>query len=233
MAAATRASAVSAGAVAMREKARASAGQGQREQRGSAPVDADGRDLLAGHVGDGGAHGLLQGMVGLEVGRRAASRSPRRWPAWRHACPSSSSRPGWVDGRPGRRRASPGRRPDSRAVSAGPTRRGRRWRGCAVRHRCGTASPEWLAHASASSSPSRSSPARNMPTAWIGLFDERGKTGRSGSPSRQSSLPSAASATTEPRWQPSTKSLRTTSASTADCASDVCGTPRTLGPAVR
>ena len=39
-------------------------------------------------------------------------------------------------------------------------------------------SPEWDAHATASSSPSRSSPARSMPTAWSGLLHERGSTWR-------------------------------------------------------
>ena len=43
-------------------------------------------------------------------------------------------------------------------------------------------SPEWLAAASASRSPERSSPARSTAAACIGLLEERGKTGASGSP---------------------------------------------------
>ena len=59
-------------------------------------------------------------------------------------------------------------------------------------------SPEWDAHATASSSPSRSSPARSMPTAWSGLLQERGSTWVATSPAAYAVLPSAASATTDP-----------------------------------
>ena len=59
-------------------------------------------------------------------------------------------------------------------------------------------SPEWLAAASASSSPSRPSPARTMPAACIGLLDERGKITASGSPTAKATSPLASSATTVP-----------------------------------
>ena len=52
-------------------------------------------------------------------------------------------------------------------------------------------SPECEAQASASSSGGRSSPARTMPSAWIGLLQERGSTGASTSPTDQATLPSA------------------------------------------
>ena len=61
MAAATRASAVPARRRRDAGEGAGQAGQGQREQRGPAPVDADGRDLLAGQVGDGVAQRLAAG----------------------------------------------------------------------------------------------------------------------------------------------------------------------------
>src|SRR5215831_18686127 len=73
-------------------------------------------------------------------------------------------------------------------------------------------SPEWLAAASASSLPSRSSPARTMPTACIGLFAERGNAAAAVSPARSTAWPSGPSTTTEPRWRDSAKPDRTTSA---------------------
>lgn len=77
-------------------------------------------------------------------------------------------------------------------------------------------SPEWLAAANASRSPDSSTPARSTAAAWRGLLLERGKTGTSGSPSANSTLPSAASSTSEPRCLPSTKPDRTISARTGD-----------------
>ena len=83
----------------------------------------------------------------------------------------------------------------SRSVSASIWRTRSTWKG----------SPEWLAVASASRAPESSSPARSIAAACMGLLDERGKKGAAGSPRDFSTLPSAASTTSEPRWCPSTK----------------------------
>ncbi len=120
----------------------------------------------------------LQRVVGVAGRSRCPSRWRRRSRASRRACPSSSSRS--AAARPPARMyvlAGLRRRAGSPAASAAPTRPGpapariRRtpsmWNG----------SPEWDAQASASSSPSRSSPARSMPTACIGLLHERGRIG--------------------------------------------------------
>ena len=53
-----------------------------------------------------------------------------------------------------------------------------------------------------------------MPSAWSGLLHERGSTDAVTSPTDHAAVPSGASATTEPRWWPSTKPERTTSATT-------------------
>ncbi|GGU66773.1 hypothetical protein GCM10010211_34950 [Streptomyces albospinus] len=58
---------------------------------------------------------------------------------------------------------------------------------------------------------------------------ERGKTGAVTSPRAQSTLPSAASTTSEPRWRPSTKPERNTSARTGDDTGDTAGTDGTVG----
>ena len=47
-------------------------------------------------------------------------------------------------------------------------------------------SPEWDAQASASSSPSRDSPASSIPSAWTGLLHDRGSIGLSTSPAAAS-----------------------------------------------
>src|SRR2546429_6813074 len=52
-----------------------------------------------------------------------------------------------------------------------------------------------------------------MPTACSGLLDERGKTGAVTSPATATAPPAASRTITEPRWYPSTKPERTTSAS--------------------
>ena len=96
-------------------------------------------------------------------------------------------------------------------------------------------SPEWLAAASASSSPSIGSPARIIATACSGLLDERGKTGALALPAVNANVPSAASATMVPRCRDSTNPDRTTSASTglaATSLTDNCskGVTRTLWP---
>ena len=86
-------------------------------------------------------------------------------------------------------------------------------------------SPEWLAAASASSSPSSGSPARSITAACSGLFADRGKTGVLALPAVNANVPSAASAATAPRCRDSTKPDRTTSASTgftATSAGDNC-----------
>ena len=86
-------------------------------------------------------------------------------------------------------------------------------------------SPEWLAAASASSSPSSGSPARSIAAACSGLFADRGKTGVLALPVVNANVPSAASAATAPRCRDSTKPDRTTSASTgftATSAGDSC-----------
>ena len=75
-------------------------------------------------------------------------------------------------------------------------------------------SPEWLAEASASSSPSRSSPQRSIPVACSGLFAERGKNGTAVCPALITWVPSAASPATAPRCRDSVKPERTTSATT-------------------
>jgi hypothetical protein len=72
-------------------------------------------------------------------------------------------------------------------------------------------SPECDAHTSASSSPSRSSPARNMPTAWSGLLALRGYIGAKSAPTEWARLPSGFVITTRPRCTLSTNPLRTTS----------------------
>src|SRR3954447_4254325 len=54
-----------------------------------------------------------------------------------------------------------------------------------------------------------------MPTVCIGLLDERGNTAPCTSPTDATSRPDASSTATEPRWKPSTKPDRTTSASTS------------------
>ena len=181
MAAATRASAVSAGAVAMREKARArpvrvSANSGAPHP--STPTAAICSPATSATVSCStfcsGWSALGVGLdrpvvrhTGGEHGRvlaRAVHRDRARWP-----------------GRPGRRRPSPGRRPDSRAASAGPTRRDRRSARMRRTPSMWNASPEWLAHASASSSPSRSAPpATCRPPGWAcstsaGRPDDRGR----------------------------------------------------------
>ena len=71
-------------------------------------------------------------------------------------------------------------------------------------------SPEWLAQASASSASGRSSPARTMADAWIGLLADRAKTAPVGSPTAHSTVPSGAVTTTVPRWTLSTNPPRTT-----------------------
>jgi hypothetical protein len=60
--------------------------------------------------------------------------------------------------------------------------------------------------------PSMSRPQRNIPTACIGLFADRGNTAAAGSPTASTTSPSGASATTEPVWRLSTNPDRTTSA---------------------
>ena len=75
-------------------------------------------------------------------------------------------------------------------------------------------SPEWLAAASASSSPSSLSPQRSIAAAWNGLLEERGNIGTSAVPADKRADPSAASAVMAPRWRDSTKPDRTTSART-------------------
>ena len=75
-------------------------------------------------------------------------------------------------------------------------------------------SPEWLAEASASSSPSSSSPARSMAVACSGLFADRGKNGAVVPPMLITWVPSAARPATAPRCRDSTKPERTTSATT-------------------
>jgi hypothetical protein len=52
-------------------------------------------------------------------------------------------------------------------------------------------SPEWLAEARASSSPSSSRPQRSMADACIGLFDDRGNTGSATAPAVSANEPSA------------------------------------------
>jgi hypothetical protein len=59
-----------------------------------------------------------------------------------------------------------------------------------------------------------SRPQRNVPTACIGLFADRGNTAAAGSPTARTTSPSGASATTEPVWRLSTNPDRTTSANT-------------------
>ena len=75
-------------------------------------------------------------------------------------------------------------------------------------------SPEWLAAASASSSPSIGSPARSIAAACSGLLDERGKMGALALPAVNAYVPSGAIATMLPRCRDSTKPDRITSAST-------------------
>ena len=53
-----------------------------------------------------------------------------------------------------------------------------------------------------------------MPSAWSGLLHDRGSTALVTSPTDHAVVPSAARATTEPWWWPSTKPERTTSATT-------------------
>src|SRR5262249_37746038 len=54
-----------------------------------------------------------------------------------------------------------------------------------------------------------------MPTDCIGLLDDRGNTGANTSPREATNFPLASSTATEPRWNPSTKPDRTTSARTS------------------
>src|SRR5581483_8353680 len=76
-------------------------------------------------------------------------------------------------------------------------------------------SPEWLAAASASSSPSASRPQARMAVACTGLLDDRGYMGTAISPVWYStSCPSAPSTTAEPRCRDSVNPDRMTSAMT-------------------
>src|SRR4029450_241675 len=86
-------------------------------------------------------------------------------------------------------------------------------------------SPEWDAHTNASSRGSTTSPHRNIPTACSGLLLDLANIWDSTSPTAQSTCPSGASATTEPRWCPSTKPERTTSATVTGALADTAGEP--------
>ena len=57
-----------------------------------------------------------------------------------------------------------------------------------------------------------------MATAWIGLFDERGKTGSAGSPQARVTEPSGPVTAMLPRWTDSTKPPRVTWATTGASA---------------
>ncbi len=84
-------------------------------------------------------------------------------------------------------------------------------------------SPEWLALARASSSPSRSRPARTMASACSGLLEDRGKVGPVTSPTESSTVPAPSTATTLPWWTDSTKPERTTWARTGAAYRDGVG----------
>src|SRR5215472_3920114 len=76
-------------------------------------------------------------------------------------------------------------------------------------------SPEWLAAASASNSPSRSRPKERIPAACTGLLDDLGYMGEVTSPALKStSCPSAPSTTAEPWCRDSVNPDRMTSAIT-------------------
>ena len=110
-----------------------------------------------------------------------------------------------------------------RAVGSSPGSDGGHWRSFSVSPAMSRmsrtaltwkSSPEWLAAASASSSPSSGSPARTIAVACIGLFDDRGNTGVFALPRVSANVPSALSAATAPRCRDSVNPDRITSAST-------------------
>ena len=157
IASATRRSGVPAGAVTSTRSARASPVRDSPEQRGAAAVHRHHQDLLTGQFLQGAPDRDLHRVSRVEVAGRPASRPTHSRPAWRRASRSSSSAPG-----PGRHRGAPARAGRGSSIgSAGGQRsapsvspaRARisrtpaRWK----------SSPEWLAAASASSLPSRSS----------------------------------------------------------------------------
>ncbi len=189
-------------------------GQRDRQHRGATAVHPDRGGRLAGQLLDGGAQPLLQrvrrrpvvldrpagGLAGQQhagVLARAVHRQPR----------------GGAAGAQQRRAGVLAERQVGRAaeVGLGRTRRSRAARGPGS---AWAGSPKWLAATSARSAGSLSrSPARSIPTACIGLFDERGKIGAVTSPAAATGAPVASSTTTEPRCSPSAKPERTTSAS--------------------
>ena len=216
------------------------AAQGQREHRGAAAVHPDRRDRLPGQVLDGPPDVHLERVVGLQVGLgrplvgdagrehgRVLARAVVPDPRLRPGCPRptaaviSRRAVGSSPGSDAGQRRSSSVSPAKSRMSFTPWT----WK----------SSPEWLAAASASSSPSSGSPARSIATACSGLLDERGKTGALAMPAVNANVPSAASATMVPRCRDSTNPDRITSASTglaATSPTDNCskGVTRTLWP---
>ncbi len=148
--------------------------QGDGEQRGAAAVHGDPGDALAGQLLDGRGDGLLERVRRVQVvvqGPAVEPCGPEHGRVLAGAVlGEAGGQPALADpGVPGR----PGRTA-CRARCAGGARRGpasSRMRRVPARWR---SSPEWLAAASDSSSPSSGSPARSMATAWRGLTAERG-----------------------------------------------------------